>query len=94
MENGLSIHFWSNVWLGAAPLCETYPLLFSLSAAEKASVADFLDWEKFIMGSKILKKSQGRGNTGIDITNASSLSSIHIVDKEDNWEWNLEKEGT
>jgi len=38
-ENGIDTHFWTDLWLGGAPLSVRFPRLFELSEVSSVSVA-------------------------------------------------------
>jgi hypothetical protein len=40
VNNGRSVSFWKDIWIGEKPLCISYPVLFHLCSNQKCSVYD------------------------------------------------------
>ena len=41
--DGWRINFWKDVWCGEDPLCERFPVLYSLTVSKEAKVAEVWD---------------------------------------------------
>lgn len=93
--DGSNTQFWHHLWIGNAPLCQSFPRLYSISVDKLCSIAEM--GEHSADGWRwILNWRRNLFEWEFEILHSLNnlLSSAHISHlSEDGWKWKLEESG-
>jgi hypothetical protein len=90
VENGTSVHFWEDIWLGNMPLADQYPSLYNIVQRKNVLVADVLSHNPLnIEFWRVLN-----GNKWNDWLNlCHRLMTVNLSNQQDKFAWKLTKSG-